>query len=479
MLDYLRTLPVYSLSSAITHYNVLRGFRKPVKFKMRFFCDNKSYSDICYIPSGNLVQQLKKRIESMSFSDGSLVKPDNPLWYAKLCYAFKCHLDNVDRSSLHTDSYHPDTKEEFSFDLNLTYRTSHRYKKRNIARGYKLIEQLNVNPSDVKREIKYNERKLSFQQSLLESASKSSSVATASYVKSIEDTINGLYKELDRLNNQLGLLYADGVTLVTFTASQRGADYIQYTQDIQVAKSKLHDNIRKNHPKVPYVVSVEAHKTGYIHFHVVYGCNIPEDERHRLKLLWSESYGMGSYDNGLQFSFFDGAKTSNKGGQREYKNDIDGAVRYLIKYIAKSMSGGLDQLEQRKDSLKLEFYKADKGKNASLPKEEIQKRKEEISKELTAVRDEIEDKRFGGDGLYPFHQLLADAYIWYVSKTSNKEYGGVRTFYINPVWNSLIRDFFSHDSVLICTDVVLTYGNKEKVIMSGGVSAKDVPTGVG
>jgi hypothetical protein len=435
--------------------------------QMTFYCDETPYSDICYIPKTPYVEYFKQQIDNLKFSNGTSVNPAHVDWYAKLCYAFKCHLENIDDSYIRAEGYNPQTGDTYSTKLNLIYRTSHRYKKRNIARGYKLIEELNTNPVDVKKQLKDIEHKLSFKRSLY--ASSSVSQPNSEYTKRLSDDINNLQSEINLLNNKLGLLNADSVTLVTFTGYQRGADYIQYTQDLLDAKKRLHDNIRKHHPKVPYVVSVEAHKTGYIHFHIVYGCNIPEDEQIRYKRLWSETYNMGSYDNGLQFSFFDGAQTSKKEGQREYKNDIDGAVRYLIKYISKSMSDGLDYLEQQKDSLKLELYKSDKGKNSTLSDREIEQQKLELNKKIDSVRSQIEHKQFN-EGLYPFHQFLADAYIWYMSKTSNKKHSGVRSFYINPVWNSLIRDSFSHEGIIIFTDVYIMFGGQEKPILVNGLA---------
>ncbi len=463
---------LFPLSASKTHYNVLRsdiGLLNTSKSNMVFYCDNVRYNSISNIPYDLPdVQYYKRQIDGLKFSDGTAINPSNALWYAKLCYAHQCHLESVDKACIDADGYNKETGEDYNIRLNLNYRTSHRYKKRNIARGYKLIEELNSSsPATVKKEIKQTQKEITRLSSLL-----SCCVRSDSYSARLSSDIDSLKADLDRLEHKYELLSSsDGVTMATYTAGQRASDgraydFIERNQQLIEAKKKLHDNIRKNHPKVPYLVSIEPHKTGYIHFHVVYGCHIPEPEQHRLKLLW-ESYGIGSYEHGLQFSFYDGAKTSKKEGQREYKNDIDGALRYTIKYVAKTMSDGLDRLEQQKDNLKLQFYKADKGKNASRPKEEIQKDKIEISKLLAQTKQQIKTKQ--RDSI-SFSQFLADSCIWYVSKTSNKQYQGIRSFYISPVWNFLIRDKFTHDGVMEFRNVILSFGRVEKPMLINGLS---------
>ena len=281
-----------------------------------FYCDGTVYHSIDEIQFDKNINSYLKKVCSMKFSDETKLHVKNPMFYAKLCYAFECHLDNVKSAYLECKGYNSKTDEPFECKMNLEYRTSERYKKRNVARSYALIDEM---------------------------------------------------KNMDDKDRK--------VTLVTFTSFQKddagkGIQYLKQYQDLIKYTQKLHDVIRKDYQKVPYMHVVESHKSGYIHIHRVYGCSIDPVHQEKYKKLW-ESYGIGSYENGLHFSYNDEDKyESKKKYDKEYK-PYESAFLYQIKYISKSIS------EQ---------------------------------------------------GSYPFHQLLSDAIIWYCSKRQMTDYKGIRTF---------------------------------------------------
>lgn len=336
------------------------NFIKNAFYKPWFHCKGENYNSIYEISYNSEVAAYHEKIKSMKFSDGQYLNIERSTFYAKLCYAFECHLDNIEKAYLDCKGINSETGKPFECNMKIEYRTSERYKKRNIARTYSLMDEI---------------------------------------------------KKLDDENRK--------VTLVTFTTYQKdedgkGIDYIKQGQDLIRYTQRLHENIRKDYPGVPYVHVIESHKSGYIHIHRVYGCSISKEDQEKYRRLW-ESYGIGSYKNGLDFAYNEYEDYEKK----DYE-DYENAFLYQIKYISKSISQ---------------------------------------------------------DGSYPFHQFLSDAVIWYVSKRTIEQHKGIRSFYISPKWNELIKDKFAKkESVVIWESIILHYCDKEiDILQLKNIESNGIP----
>ncbi|MFW6002086.1 MAG: rolling circle replication-associated protein [archaeon] len=303
--------------------NIINSAKKEM-MKSPFYCDGVTYNSIDDIPTkDDTTVEYYKKIKNMKFSDGTYLNIENSLWYAKLCYAFECHLDNVKKAKLEF------TLEDLSkIEKSLEYRNSESYKKFQVKKYYKLMESL---------------------------------------------------KELPE--------HEQGVTLVTLTTYQKidghGIDYISQYQKLNTARKKLHDRIRQDHRGVQYVYVTETHKTGYLHYHFVYNCEFTEEEMTKYRLLWSDKYKVGSFENGIDFQYNDNINTSQTiDAKNNGYDNVTSSISYLIKYIYKSISA--------------------ENQNT------------------------------------PFYQFLSDALIWYVSRNHNG-YKGIRTQMVSQKWlNELI-----------------------------------------
>ncbi|MDI3485604.1 MAG: hypothetical protein PWQ75_797 [Methanolobus sp.] len=292
-------------------------------FKSKFYCEGEWYKEIMDIPYNDKVKAYHKKIKNMKFSDDTYVNVDKSIFYAKLCYAFECGLDNINHAKLKLSYMDEDTYQIKEFVKSLEYRNSESYKKGVIKKMYKLMEGIKELPPE-----------------------------------------------------------EQGVTMVTLTTYQRvdghGVDYIQQYQTLQMYKNRLHDTIRKDHKGIQYTFVTEAHKTGYLHFHIVYNCIFTAEEMERYKLLWSQKYGVGSYEHGIDFQYNDNTLSEQtiEARMNGYDN-VTSSISYLIKYTHKSISP--------------------ESQNA------------------------------------PFYQFLSDAIIWYVSRNHNG-FKGMRTNTISQGW---------------------------------------------
>lgn len=122
------------------------------------------------------------------------------------------------------------------------------------------------------------------------------------------------------------------VTMLTLTTYQDGPTSIlvkgrlvtieESFEILAEGKTKVMKMMRKNLPSVPYVAIMEPHQSGYPHLHIVVFADINQALQERLKRLWSEKYGAGSYAHGLDFE----ARTPTS---------IESVRNYLMKYVAK------------------------------------------------------------------------------------------------------------------------------------------------
>lgn len=318
----------------------------------RFYCEGETYNNINDIRWNKKIEIYYKKLQNMQFSNGEHLNLKDIVYYAKLLYAFQCHLDNLKDSYINCKGWNSVTNERAELKLEIQYRNSDKYKRRSIARCYALMDVL---PKDQK------------------------------------------------------------VTMITFTTGQRDSegralDYRKQVSKLQENIAKLHDLIRKDYPGVPYMHVTESHQTGYLHVHRIYGCDIPKEFQEKYKRLW-ESYGAGSYEHGLNFKYSSYDEYEIEHGKTEKSKEYtscQSAFLYAIKYISKSISE---------------------------------------------------------KGTAPFHEFVTDAVIWYMSKRKVRNYKGVRSFYISPKWNALIREKFDKKgSIMVWELITLHYKDIEIVI---------------
>jgi len=123
------------------------------------------------------------------------------------------------------------------------------------------------------------------------------------------------------------------ITLMTLTVYQDGDYSEQMTGEkltiphsfnlLKKAWKKLSMVIRKVLPDNEYIWIVEPHKSGYPHLHVVLFSDVPLGIQEKIKMLWSEKYQAGSFENGVDFEI------------RRPDQAIESLRNYLMKYIAK------------------------------------------------------------------------------------------------------------------------------------------------
>lgn len=95
--------------------------------------------------------------------------------------------------------------------------------------------------------------------------------------------------------------------------------------------------MRKTKDVLEYVWVYEPHpgdhgagsNLGYPHMHIIIFGSLTEDEIHRLKMLWSKSYKIGSYKRGC---FFDEKRRENE------KVNVEHLRAYLLKYVTKTLN---------------------------------------------------------------------------------------------------------------------------------------------
>lgn len=88
----------------------------------------------------------------------------------------------------------------------------------------------------------------------------------------------------------------------------------------------LRDSIRYYLPSTSFHWTMEPHETGYPHLHVVLFADLDGGTREAIRRLWSEKYGAGSSERGVDFS-------ANRPGQ-----NIESIRNYLLKYLAKGFT---------------------------------------------------------------------------------------------------------------------------------------------
>ena len=82
-----------------------------------------------------------------------------------------------------------------------------------------------------------------------------------------------------------------------------------------------------------YLTIMEPHESGYPHMHIPIFHDIPEHVREKVQRLWSEKYGFGSAEHGVNFQ--EGMDFSIG----ESRTDIQSLRNYLMKYLSKGFLG--------------------------------------------------------------------------------------------------------------------------------------------
>lgn len=126
------------------------------------------------------------------------------------------------------------------------------------------------------------------------------------------------------------------VSMLTLTTYQSGAHSIKVKGHVVTIPEafdiikKGWDNlskvIRKYVPGLNYILAMEAHKSGYPHFHIflLTPKPIPEALQQKCAVLWEKKYKAGSAKHGVEFTF----STSD--------TPIGSIRNYLMKYVCKS-----------------------------------------------------------------------------------------------------------------------------------------------
>lgn len=92
------------------------------------------------------------------------------------------------------------------------------------------------------------------------------------------------------------------VTFITFTTRHKKTDFIP--DQITILKEyfvRIKDLIRKRKGKFSYIGNMDFHKSGHAHYHYIFFLKLDKSDIDYVKKIWSEKYGVGSYDRGVHF----------------------------------------------------------------------------------------------------------------------------------------------------------------------------------
>lgn len=119
------------------------------------------------------------------------------------------------------------------------------------------------------------------------------------------------------------------VYLLSLTTSSRGKTIQEAFKDLRFGWRGLSNCLRDLRKKYcrsfEYIYVYEPHKSGYPHMHVVLFGVLDSNDIKRLKKLWSDKYGIGSYEHGLDIS------------SPSYHQEISYVRAYVLKYIQKTL----------------------------------------------------------------------------------------------------------------------------------------------
>lgn len=123
--------------------------------------------------------------------------------------------------------------------------------------------------------------------------------------------------------------------LISLTVSTRNKTYEQVLSELTAGRKKILDVLRWKFDTQDYFWCLEPHKSGFAHLHLIYFYSISESDQVFLKNLWSEKYGYGSFENGIDFSLpcasSDGSCPAGA---------IASIRNYAMKYVSKGLHSG-------------------------------------------------------------------------------------------------------------------------------------------
>lgn len=144
----------------------------------------------------------------------------------------------------------------------------------------------------------------------------------------------GVLAKFYALEAYLGKNVSD-VMIITLTTSSRNKRYEEVLSELKDNRKKLLDVLRWKYGTIDYFWFFEYHKSGFSHIHIAYFYSIPLSEQVWLKHLWSDKYGSGSFERGLNFRLPDASSDGSA------PKGIIGSIRkYLTKYVSKGLHHG-------------------------------------------------------------------------------------------------------------------------------------------
>lgn len=123
--------------------------------------------------------------------------------------------------------------------------------------------------------------------------------------------------------------------LISLTVSTRNKTYEQVLTELTAGRKKILDVLRWKFDTQDYFWCLEPHKSGFAHLHLIYFYSISEPDQVFLKKLWSEKYGYGSFENGIDFSL---PRSSSDGSCPA--GSIASIRNYAMKYVSKGLHSG-------------------------------------------------------------------------------------------------------------------------------------------
>lgn len=123
-----------------------------------------------------------------------------------------------------------------------------------------------------------------------------------------------------------------GVSMITLTVSQRGKDPEECLTILKKYYNLLFKLLRKLYGTNDYFYTLEPHKTGYPHMHILYLRSFSKSEKEKIRSIWSDFYGVANHDIGVNFS---------EPRASEDKTFAAGSIArvrgYLMKYVSKGL----------------------------------------------------------------------------------------------------------------------------------------------
>ena len=121
--------------------------------------------------------------------------------------------------------------------------------------------------------------------------------------------------------------------LMSLTTSNRDKTIKEAFDELREGWKGLTYTLRKMRTEkggnIEYLYIYEPHKSGYPHIHVILFGVLTDADIHRMKNLWSNKYGCGSYEHGLDVSMPD--------EDQHRIDDFEHIRAYILKYLQKGI----------------------------------------------------------------------------------------------------------------------------------------------